>query len=601
MRNRCFAVAVACGLSLTASAFSYDVRQPGDVLRPTWSAADTRSGVWTLNVTNALAKAQADGKCTILLTTGSWWCPYCETLEETVLDSQAWHQYLEEEGHYLALLDFPYRNDVPEDQVDQSWHPELGKGWGFKCWLMYPRYLSEIGLTETQGLKAIMDLYEMQKSLALESASQLTISNWNHTAEFTYGKVGYPTLIVIGPDGKEKGRLGFPWYRKADVTLSEAQEYVIQGLDQIVNGACRLCEDPLAGVPPTSAAQTYTGWISSGAGKGIEGLVTFKTTRANSKGRVKVSGRVTVGGKTTTFPALSVDDMNEYVTLTKKSSVAFIKFGEVGLSGSILLNGTKYEIVGGGRDVFTAKDDAAKERAADVIRGVWNVVLKPTDKVAPSDFASGYGTLSVELKAKGKATVSGTLGDGTRVNVSGQVIYGDDGSACLPVLAKLYSNKGGIGFVMWFRNGKLHAINDVAPWVAGGRDPFTAHVQPTFTMSSGTGTVEEELEFSLVGFNPEGTLGGYPLAEDPTYDDVMVSRTKWVGTETTRFTASCVRKTGVLKGTMYFYVMKPTGKTSKVKGTFTGVVMGGSGYGTVVVKGEGSWAVKIAVCGGCSE
>lgn len=601
MRRSCIAAAFAAGLSLAASAFDYNVRQPGDVLRPKWFAADTQPGVWTLNVTNALEQAQANGKCTILLTTGSWWCPYCETLEETVLDSDAWKKYLADEGHYLALLDFPYRNDVPADQVENSWHPELGKGWGFKCWLMYDRYLAEIGLTKDEGLQAIMGLYEMQKELALDSATQITISNWNHTAEFTYGKVGYPTMIVIGPDGKEKGRTGFPWYRASDVTPSEAQEYVIQAIDQIVNGECRLCEDPLAGTPPTDAAQTYTGWISSGDGKGIEGLVSFKTTKKNSKGLIKVSGSVTVAGKKTTFSSTSVMRLDAPVSLSKKNAEASVQFGEVGMAGSVLLNGTHYTIVGGGRDVFSAKDLSAEERAAGVIKGIWNVVLKSADKAAPSDFSSGYGSLSVELKAKGKATVKGTLGDGTKVSVSGQVIYGENGMACLPVLASLYSKKGSVGFVMWFRNGKLHSINDVAPWVAGGKNPFTATVQPMFTMSSGYGTVEEELEFTLVGFDADGTIGGYPLAEDPTYDDVEVRKTKWKGTETTAFSATCNKKTGALNGSMYFYGTKPNGKIAKFKGNFYGVVVGGSGYGTVVVKDEGSWAVKIAVCGGCSE
>lgn len=600
--GRIAAVALAAGVVQQAFAFEYDVRQPGDVLRPKWFAADTQPGVFTLNVRDALQKAQAAGKCTVVFNTASWWCPYCETLEETVLTSAAWREFVADEGFYLGMLDFPYRNDVPKGQEYKSWYPELGKGWGFKCWLMFPEYLSQIGLTKEQGLDAIMDLYQIQKSLAYDSATQITISNWTHTAEFTYGKVGYPRFIVFGPDGTELGRADFPWYRVSDVTPSEAQEYVIQSIDQIVHGECRLCEDPLAGEPPVDAAQTYTGWISSGVG-GIGGQVTFKTSKASSKGMVTVSGSATVGGKRTTFASARVrtEALGDFVVLGRSGAVANVKFGEVGLSGSVYLNGVLFAISGGGRDVFKAKDDEAKKRAAGEIKGVWNVVLKPTDAVSKSAFAKGYGALSVELKAKGKARISGTLGDGTKVGLNAQAIYGDDGVACLPVQTTLYAKKGGFGFVMWFRNGKLYSITEVAPWVAGGADTFIAGVQPMFTMSSGSGNVESESELSLIGFDPKGTIDGCPLAEDPTYDDITVIGSKWLGTEVTSFSASCTEKSGLLRGSMYFYVTRPTGRVTRVKGTFNGVVMGGSAYGNVVVKGDGSWAVKIAVCGGCSE
>lgn len=575
--KRILAGLCAAGLALAAAAFEYDVRQPGDVLRPKWSAADTAPGVWTLNVADALAKAQADGKCTVVLNTASWWCPYCETLEATVLGSGAWQDYVAENGYYLAMLDFPYRNPVPEDQLWKSRYPELGTGWGFDCWMMCPEYLAEIGLTKEQGLDAIMDMYRLQRDLALESATPVVISNWQQTAEFRYGKVGYPTLIVFGPDGKELGRTGFPWYRTADVTPSEAQEYVIQAIDQIVNGSCSLCEDPLSGTPPTESAQKYTGWLVSGE-SAVVGLVEIRTTKVTRRGQVTVSACVTFQGRKMALGSQKVYDLAGDLQFKKNGCAVSVKLGEVGLGGVVVVDGESFEIGGGGRNVFTAKDETAKKRAKDAFKGRWNLILKPADTKSPSVFARGYGTLSVNVGTKGRATISGYLGDGTRVSFVSPVILGEDGRACLPVYKSLYSRKGGFGFVIWFRDGKIYSIADVAPWVSGGKNVFTASYTPSFTMSSGYGLVEDELEL---------TIGG--LDSEDAEDVVMVGRTKWTGEET-GFKSAFSAKTGMLKG-----------QIKNMKGKFYGAVMGGSGYGTVVVPGVGSWPVKIAVCGGCSD
>ena len=565
------------GLALSAFAFEYDVRQPGDVLRPKWFAADTAPGVWTLNVQDALAKAQAAGRCTVLLNTASWWCPYCETLESTVLGSEAWRDYTVEKGIYLAMLDFPYRNPVPEGQEWKSRYPELGPGWGFDCWMMCPEYLAEIGLTREQGLDAIMDMYCLQRDLALESATPVVISNWQQTAEFAYGKVGYPTLIVFGPDGKERGRTGFPWYRTSDVTPSEAQEYVIQAIDQIVNGSCSLCEDPLSGTPPAESAQKYTGWLVPG-GSGVVGLVEIKTTKITRSGQVTVSACVTFKGRKMSLGSKNVYDLDDDLLFEKNGCTVSVRLGEVGLGGAVVIDGEILDIGGGGRNVFTAKDEAARRRAMGAFKGRWNLVLKSADSVSPSAFARGYGTLTVDVGAKGRATVSGYLADGTRVSLVSQMIMGEDGMACLPVYKSLYSRKGGFGFVIWFRDGKIYSIADVAPWVSGGKNVFTASYAPSFTMSSGYGIVEDELELAIGGLDSEDVE-----------DVVIVGRTKWTG-EDTGFKSAFSVKTGLLKG-----------KIKILNGKFYGAVMGGSGYGTVVVPGVGSWPVKIAVCGGCSD
>ncbi len=581
--------------------FEYNVRQPSDYLKPTWHSKDTAPGVWTLNVDDALARAKAAGKCTILMMTASWWCPYCETFEDMVLSSKAWKNYVAEKGFYLAMLDFPYRNDVPAGQEWKSWRPDLGKGWGFKCWLMNQTYLAEIGLTQEEGLDAIMDLYKRQGELATESAQLITMKNWRQTKEFTYGKVGYLSLIVIGPDGKERGRMSFPWYKTESVTVSEAQEYVFQSLEQIMAGTCEICTDPAAGVPVTDKAQEYDGWLADGSGA-IAGFVQFKTSRRMASGAVKVSGSVTISGKKTTFKPVVAFNLNQPIVLVNKGKSVNVSFGELGLSGDVMVDGVRYTIGGGGRNVFKAKDTAAMRRRVSAPSGNWSVVLKPSDKDAPNRYARGYGSLTVQLRSNGIGKIIGFLGDGTKVSVKCQAIVGDDGVSCLPVCANLYGKRGGLGFVLWFKNGRLLTATAIRPWKAVGRyASFIANYVPNFTMSSGIGEPLNEMDLTIEDFDETALLRALPLAWSPSEDIVEVKGTKWIGTKASYFSARCTVSSGLLKGNMTFSTVRPNGAIKKVKGTFTGVIMGGSGYGTVFVAGEGTWAVKIAVCGSCSE
>lgn len=585
--KKVFAIAMCAVLGANVLAYEYDVRQPSDDLKPTFAPADTQPGKWTLRVDDALAKAKAAGRYTLVLNTASWWCPHCELLEEMVLTSQAWKDYVAANGFYLGMLDFPYRLEVPADQQWKSWRTDLGKGWGFKCWMMSQDYLDEIGCTKEQGLEFIMGQYEWQQKLGeVDYMELITITNPLTKAEFTYGKVGYPSIIVFDPNGREVGRKMFQgWLRQANVTDAEAQEEAIQAIERIINGKCEICEDPAAGTPPANAAQTYDGW-AVGA-NGVAGTVAFKLGKAGRDGSVKVTGSVTVGGKTTAFGQVVAKTLDEGVPLSKgKTAVGTVYFGETGLSGSFALNGATYEIKGG-RNVFKAKDAAAKARAASCPKGSWNVVLKPAaEKDQTSAFQGGYGTLNVSVGASGKVRVKGYMADGTAVSVSAQAIVGSDGKTCVPIMANLYSKKGGFGFALWFKDGLLYDIDDVAPWVAAGKNAFVSTYTPMAAREAGYGTVEEELELVVPGLPDEAA------------DIVTVGRTRWVGTEDTSFKATCNAKTGLLTGTMK---VVPDGQAKAVTAKFYGAVMSGTGYGTLVVKNVGTWPVKIMLCGSCSD
>ena len=577
--------------------FEYDVRMP--TIKPQYRGAE--QGVWTLDKEAALEAARAEGKCTLLLFTGSWWCPYCHTIEDMVLTSKKWMDYVKERGFYLVEQDYSYRYAVPEGQEWKSYYPDATEGWGFKCWYMNPGFLAENGLSVEDGLKAIQEAYVYQGQMALPDAQLYTMKTWDGASEITYGRIAYGCIVVIGPDGKEIGRVDFPWYKTTAVTASEAQEFEIQSIEQILAGACTICDDPVAGIPPTDTPQEYDGWLVD-AGGAIAGLVKFTTSRRKTSGIVKVSGKITINGKAISFSPVVSSNLNAAIVFEHRDVSAHVAFGEVGLSGGVSVNGVNYEIGGGGRNVFKAKDSSALRRRSAVPSGTWSVVLKPADTVAPNPYARGYGSLTVLLRGKGAGQVTGFLGDGTKVNVKAQAIAGENGVACLPICASLYGKRGGLGFVLWFKNGKLLNASCVSPWRAAGRSAsFAATYTPSFTMSPGTGEPLDEMDLAIENFDESTQIRSLPLAWSPSEDVVEVKGTKWKGTQQSGFSAKYTPRTGQIKGTIMFPTVRSNWSVKKVKGTFTGVVMGGTGYGTVSVLGEGTWAVKIAVCGSCSD
>ena len=167
-------LALALALAVGASAFAaYNVRRPSDAIRPRWQGA--KVGEWTMDYATAAAKAKAEGRINIVFVTGSWWCPHCEAFEEKVLLSEAWRKLLAERDFYLTMLDFPYRGHVKDEELHKSRYPEKGDGWGFQCWLYDDEYLAENGLTAEDGFREIQKRYEVQKELAPETASLVTI------------------------------------------------------------------------------------------------------------------------------------------------------------------------------------------------------------------------------------------------------------------------------------------------------------------------------------------------------------------------------------------------------------------------------------------
>ena len=584
-------------LCLTPAMAEYNVRRPAESFKPAWTGA--RAGQWTMDYEAALANAGADGKCTVMLVSGSWWCPHCEAFEEKVLLSDEWKSMVSEQGYYLTLLDFPYRGTVKDEELSKSIHPELGPGWGFQCWLYDADYLAENGLTVEDGLREIEKRYRLQKELADESAAQVTIQMWDGSGEFTYGKVGYPTLIVFLPDGTEAGRfVPFVTYMEP----AEAREYVLEQVDAIVtsalNAQCGLCSDPEEGGLEGAAGETYLGYLNSAEETGVAGTVSVKVSKRNNKGKMTLKATVAIAGKRVTLKGATTNGY-ETVTLVKNAKTPFkatLRFGTEGLSGTYTDGVTTYAVTGA-RNAFIAKDAAAKARTAAYETGAWNLAMAPVAG-APA-MAGGYGSLTVTLKAKGKAKVSGRLADGTRVNVNAQAIPGDDGILCVPVDADLYSKKGGFSCVLWFREGVLFNVTDIGEWTAAGKTPFVTGWKALFSGRPGFSGTDPEME--LVFASLPSAINGLEVVSDPDLDEVSVTGTKWKGSPLSWLSATCNPKTGVVSGKLTFVTLRENGKEKKVKADVTGVVIDGKAYCSVLVKKNGSWAAKVLSCAECDE
>jgi len=190
MKKMLLGIVLTLGFVMTSSAA---VKKPS--ICPAWSGAEP--GAWTMDYETALANAQNDGVYTLMYYSGLWWCPHCQALEETALSTQAWADYVQANGFYETVLDFPNR-----------------AGTGNWCWLWETNYVEAAGLTMDAAKAEVESRYMVQDSYSVPGATrQYNVPTWDAAAQawdksklIDYGKIGYPTLLLVRPDGKVAGR-----------------------------------------------------------------------------------------------------------------------------------------------------------------------------------------------------------------------------------------------------------------------------------------------------------------------------------------------------------------------------------------------------------
>lgn len=114
-----------------------------------WTAIACGSDQWQTDYEQALATAKSTNKCVLLNFTGSDWCAPCIQMEKAVFRKAAFLNYAKE-NLVLVEIDFPRRKVIPEKVAKQN--------------------------------ERLADQYEIEKS-------------------------GYPTVVLLSPDGKNLGQL----------------------------------------------------------------------------------------------------------------------------------------------------------------------------------------------------------------------------------------------------------------------------------------------------------------------------------------------------------------------------------------------------------
>lgn len=596
------ALVLCCLLSVSAETLGpnfksgYDVR-PSEIV-PQWSGAVP--GEWTFDYQNALSNAKAEGKYTLMLFSAMWWCPHCQPLEENVLVKDEFKAYVAEQGFYLTVLDFPYRDGV------SNW-----------CWLWDPDYRQSAGIGEWTPQDVSDELItrfafqdSWTKGGAVTTNRNVLVEIGDGVTNLTdrvdiprtvYHRVGYPTIIVVKPDGTEAGRFSF----NKNIAPEAAVDYVIGNIDQtMLNAKSDLFENPTAGGLIGEAAQVYDGWLMDPKGA-VAGTVTVKTGKANKKsGAIKVSASIMPkGGKKVTYSGTTTIGTNLVVSLVKKGSAAHaeVVLGANGFVGAFDSGTVRYDLQGA-RNVFKAKDAGSKAAAATVSQGVWPIALFTQDD-GGSAFSRGTSGLSVKIASKGKAKVTGTMGDGTKVSVSAQAVVGENGVFVIPFVASLYSKKGGFSAALNFAGAKLFAVSGVSEWTAVKKPAtFTAAFSdtPKFSAAAGGGSVGETLTLEIADFDEVAEINGCTVAINPNMSSVFVTGNKWTGMKgLTDLKVTYAPKAATFKGSLNVYCTDAKGKAKKIKGTLTGCVVNGIPYGTLVIKNVGSWAVTFSSgCGG---
>ncbi len=338
-------------------------------------------------------------------------------------------------------------------------------------------------------------------------------------------------------------------------------------------------------VPP--AASTYDGYLYKG--EELAGTITVKVGKPTKAGLSSVKATVILanGSKVTLTTAGKGTAMSKdaptTVTLTGGAACE-VTLGSDGMKGTYGEYG-----IDGARNVFVSKDPQDRPVAGAALSAWYGAV-----NVAWSG-ASGWNALSVSIANKGKASVSGSLADGTKVTAKSQVIVGEEW-CCVPVLV---TRKANLAFLLWLpldgsaKPGTLGLGEGVKAdkpgLLKGGQAAF--HIDSTaFTAMWGK---------SALPYLPDGVTvkggqqWGLPKAGKVTYESgsTTVDAAK-LQDNPAALKLKFKSKNGTFSGSFKAYV-DVNGKLKATTVAVSGVLVNGVGYGTATIKKVGSVPVTV--------
>ena len=364
----------------------------------------------------------------------------------------------------------------------------------------------------------------------------------------------------------------------------------------------------------------YDGYLLDGgqvAGTVKLSLAKGKYDREEESTSVKMTAKIMILGEGKTLSlkgtAYDVGEEGGYGTLEKGDREADIEFTPNGMSGGF----DGYDIVGA-RNMFDEKTDWDKRTARAALDNCGDARAVVLQSNGDSPLANGFVALTISFSSKGKSKVSGVLPDGTKVNVTSQLLVFED-RCVLPVVAPLYSGKrGGFGFSVTYPNpdetGEMMPyVDELTSWVAnpGRGTEFVADLSAVgignagnlstssvFSMEDSFDVDDAMIEDSLLPVDVEVAVSGTKWVL-PKADKVKFDRESESYEVTTEYGNSAglkltyTAKTGMFKGSFKVYAVTDAGKSKKYTATVNGAVVDGVGYGTAFIKKVGAAAIVI--------
>ena len=344
-------------------------------------------------------------------------------------------------------------------------------------------------------------------------------------------------------------------------------------------------------------AVTYDGYLYDAAGR-IAGVVQVKRAKYNAnKGLATVTANVTLAGnRKASYRGGTWRADSEFVTLTSTADARTLKvvLGARGLSGTF---GSYW--IDGALNPFLSKDAAVKADGTAVLD---NILSGGGVYALAASSAKGWDSFSVTVKARGKVSVKGSLADGTKLNVSSQLLVGES-ACCIPVVSTKFAEPA---FAIWLTRAGASA------YVAGLEEAALSAVGASLASGAEFKVDSEALvsalgsalltEYLPNGFRVKAADTKWLVEDGALAGKVRLDKTTGTLSTTSKNWASLklsyVARTGLFSGSFKAYLLadgKLKTKTVKV----AGALVNGKGYGTATANKQ-SAAVTVGpnYCGG---
>jgi hypothetical protein len=370
------------------------------------------------------------------------------------------------------------------------------------------------------------------------------------------------------------------------------------------------------------SAQTFNGWLT---GDGFAGTIQVKTTKATTNRKTGVvTSRATAtvsvaGGKKQTLSGsfeVNEDGTFGYLEAEKNGRFLYVELGSGELYGGYS-DGEHDYAIRGARDLFASTDSDDKASVSEVLAN-WKKTVRcawQSESDGESSF-EGYNVMTFTVGAKGKTKISGTFVDGTKFNVTSQMIIGDEGFCYVPVIV---SKKGvSLAFNLILSEDGFSSCTgdgievdglDMDYFVVGSSteifgDTLTVEVDTGSYLWDLLGGEEGYVYSDLLPDGMEIAVNGTKLTL-PKAGKVVMDRYGEIdydkaGDNPSGLKLNYKAKDGTFSGSFRAYVDN-NGRLKTVTVSVSGLIIEGIGYGTATVKKVGSvpfmlWGVTQDDC-----